>query len=69
MQIGVSSRVPEPHLKPRDDDLVHFLDNVYPLMEVALQSNETIDIFQNDFDVLPEESGNKETTELSNTIK
>jgi len=31
-------------------------------MEGALQSNETIDIFQNDFDVLPEESGNKETT-------
>lgn len=30
LQIGVSSRVPEPHLKPRDDDLVHFLDNVYP---------------------------------------
>lgn len=38
-------------------------------MEGALQSNETIDIFQNDFDVLPEEAGNKETTELSNTIK
>ncbi len=32
-------------------------------MEAALQSNETIDIFQNDFDVLPKESmGNKEST-------
>ena len=38
-------------------------------MEAALQSNETIDIFQNDFDVLPDEAGNKESTELSNTIK
>jgi hypothetical protein len=26
-------------------------------MEAALQSNETIDIFQNDFDVLPEDQG------------
>ena len=56
-------------IKIKDDDLAHFLDNVYPEMEAALQSNETIDIFQNDFDVLPDEAGNKETTELSNTIK
>ena len=53
----------------KDDDLSHFLDNVYPEMEAALQSNETIDIFQNDFDVLPDESGGKEASELSNTIK
>lgn len=39
-------------------------------MEAALQSNETIDIFQNDFDVLPNDSpGNKENAELGNTIK
>lgn len=56
-------------IKIKDDDLIHFLDNVYPEMEGALQSNETIDIFQNDFDVLPEESGSKETSELSNSIK
>ena len=29
-----------------------FLQNVYPLMEEALQSNETIDVFQNDLNVL-----------------
>ena len=45
----------------KDDDLAHFLDNVYPEMEAALQSNETIDIFQNDFDVLPKDAGNKES--------
>lgn len=49
-------------MKIKDDDLAHFLDNVYPEMEAALQSNETIDIFQNDFDVLPDEAGNKEST-------
>ena len=41
-------------MKMKDDDLAHFLDNVYPEMEGALQSNQTIDIFQNDFDVLPD---------------
>ena len=46
-------------MKIKDDDLAHFLDNVYPEMEAALQSNETIDIFQNDFNVLPDEAGNK----------
>jgi hypothetical protein len=47
------------------------LDNVYPEMEAALQSNETIDIFQDDFDVLPKNlSGtNKEGAEISNSIK
>ena len=39
--------------KSKEVDLVPFLNNVYPEMEAALQSNETIDIFQNDFDVLP----------------
>lgn len=39
-------------------------------MEGALQSNETIDIFQNDFNVLPDtQSGSKENIELSNAIK
>jgi WD40 repeat protein len=67
LQIGESI---DSEVKIKDDDLVHFLDNVYPEMEGALQSNETIDIFQNDFDVLPEDqSGNKESTELSNVIK
>lgn len=60
----------ESEFRVKDDDLIHFLDNVYPEMEAALQSNETIDIFQNDFDVLPEDqSGNKENAELSNAIK
>jgi hypothetical protein len=60
----------EAELRVKDDDLAHFLDNVYPEMEGALQSNETIDIFQNDFDVLPkDQGGSKESAELSNTIK
>ena len=59
----------EPKNRITDKELGDFLDNVYPVMEGALQSNETIDIFQNDFDVLPQEAGSKETTELSNTIK
>jgi hypothetical protein len=37
-----------------DFDLLKFLENVYPLTEEALQSNETIDIYQDDFDVLPQ---------------
>ena len=41
---------------------MYFLDNVYPEMEAALQSNETLDIFQDDFDVLPKsQGGNKES--------
>lgn len=32
-------------------DLLNFLQNVYPLMEEALQSNETIDIYMNDFEL------------------
>lgn len=68
MQV-TEGRVEASVLKIKDDDLVHFLDNVYPEMEAALQSNETIDIFQNDFDVLPKDAGNKESTELSNAIK
>lgn len=38
-------------------------------MENALQSTETIDIFQDDFDVLPQEEFNKNDSEISNTIK
>ncbi len=34
---------------------IEFLQNVYPLMEEALQSNETIDVFQNDLNVLRQE--------------
>lgn len=32
-------------------DIIQFLNSVYKEMEEALQSNETIDIFQNDFDL------------------
>lgn len=40
-----------------------FLENVYPEMEAALQSNETLDIFQDDFDVLPKnQRGSKENS-------
>ena len=35
-------------------ELLKCLENVYPSMEEALQSNETIDIYQDDFDVLPQ---------------
>ncbi len=45
------------------------LNKVLDDPNVALQSNETIDIFQNDFDVLPKDEGMKENTEISNTIK
>lgn len=39
-------------------------------MEAALQSNETLDIFQDDFDVLPKnQRGSKENSEISNAIK
>ena len=41
----------------KDDELMMFLENVYPEMEAALQSNETLDIFQDDFDVLPKNQG------------
>lgn len=34
-----------------------FLDKVYEPMESALQSNETLDIFQDDFNVLPQSQG------------
>ena len=50
-------------------DLLKFLDNVYPLMEEALQSNETIDIYQNDFELFDAEDTPAEGTQLSNTIK
>ena len=54
----------------KDDDLMMFLENVYPEMEAALQSNETLDIFQDDFDVLPKsQGGSKESAEISNSIK
>ena len=58
-------------IKVKDEELLNFLDNVYPEMEAALQSNETIDIFQDDFDVLSKnQSGaNKEGGEISNAIK
>ena len=47
-----------------------FLDNVYPDMQAALQSNETLDIFQDDFDVLPKhQGGGKDSGEISNNIK
>ncbi|EGR33375.1 hypothetical protein IMG5_055180 [Ichthyophthirius multifiliis] len=52
-----------------NNDLLKFLDNVYPLMEEALQSNETIDIYQNDFDLFNSEDITTEGSELSNTIK
>ena len=54
----------------QDDDfeLLKFLENVYPITEEALQSNETIDIYQDDFDVLPQ-SDQQDTTDLSNIIK
>ena len=39
-------------------------------MEAALQSNETLDIFQDDFNVLPKsQGGSKENAEISNNIK
>ena len=59
------------HEEVEDDDIniVGFLQKVYQLMEEALQSNETIDIFQDDFNVLPDEEVSSEITELSNTIK
>lgn len=50
-------------------DLLKFLDNVYPLMEEALQSNETIDIYQNDFELFASDDVAAEGTELSNAIK
>ena len=48
-------------VKVSDNNLMNFLENVYPEMEAALQSNETLDIFQDDFDVLPKSQGNKES--------
>lgn len=61
----------ENHLLIEDDDigLLGFLQTVYPLMEEALQSNETIDIFQDDFNVLPEEDINLESSDMTNQIK
>lgn len=61
----------ENFLSVEDDDLglLAFLQNVYPLMEEALQSNETIDIFQDDFNVLPEEDLAMESTDMTNQIK
>lgn len=57
-------------MKVKDDDLLMFLENVYPEMEAALQSNETLDIFQDDFNVLPKrQGGSKESAEISNSIK
>lgn len=57
-------------MKVADNDLLAFLDNVYPEMESALQSNETIDIFQDDFDVLPKnQAGSGKDSEISNVIK
>lgn len=50
-------------------DLLKFLDNVYPLMEEALQSNETIDIYQNDFDLFATDDITSEGSQLSNAIK
>ena len=61
----------ENHLEIEDDniELIGFLQSVYPLMEEALQSNETIDIFQDDFNVLPEEEISMESTDMTNQIK
>ena len=45
-------------MEVEDDDnneIIHFLNTVYKEMEEALQSNETIDIFQNDFDLFADE--------------
>ncbi|KAL4510230.1 hypothetical protein ABPG72_010423 [Tetrahymena utriculariae] len=52
-----------------NQELLKFLDNVYPLMEEALQSNETIDIYQNDFELFDADDVAAEGTELSNAIK
>ncbi|CAD8180809.1 unnamed protein product [Paramecium pentaurelia] len=53
-----------------DFKLLKFLETVYPLMEEALQSNETIDIYQDDFNVLPSSDQNgDQNAELTNIIK
>ncbi|CAD8192077.1 unnamed protein product [Paramecium pentaurelia] len=53
-----------------DYKLLKFLETVYPLMEEALQSNETIDIYQDDFNVLPlSEQNGDQNAELTNVIK
>ncbi|CAK59134.1 unnamed protein product (macronuclear) [Paramecium tetraurelia] len=53
-----------------DFKLLKFLETVYPLMEEALQSNETIDIYQDDFNVLPSSDLNgDQNAELTNVIK
>ena len=64
--------MPEERYTEVEDDsaeLVQFLRTVHGLMEEALQSNETIDIFQDDFDVLPAEENTQEVAEISNQIK
>jgi hypothetical protein len=38
-------------------------------MEEALQSNETIDVFQDDFDIVKEEDNLNQGKELTNMIK
>lgn len=62
---------PENRNDVEDDnvELIVFLQTVYPTMEKALQSNETIDIFQDDFNVLPEEDMTMESTDMTNQIK
>eukprot|EP01017_Pseudomicrothorax_dubius_P046521 TRINITY_DN8202_c0_g1_i6.p1 TRINITY_DN8202_c0_g1~~TRINITY_DN8202_c0_g1_i6.p1 ORF type:complete len:722 (-),score=183.31 TRINITY_DN8202_c0_g1_i6:12-2177(-) len=61
------------NLEEDDGNLLGFLSNAYPLMEDALQCNETIDIFQDDFDILKEEEivteGNETTTNDIKEIK
>ncbi|KAM3134985.1 hypothetical protein pb186bvf_012985 [Paramecium bursaria] len=53
-----------------NERLLNFLGSVYPLMEEAHQSNETIDIYQDDFNVLPNADQNdNQQQEVTNTIK
>ena len=48
---------------------MNFLNTAYPLMEEALQANETIDVFQDDFNVLGEEDLEAADRSMSNDIK
>ena len=57
-------------IEDENHELLRFLENVYPLMEEALQSNETIDIYLDDLNVLGDaETSNNTNQEISNTIK
>ncbi|CAD8097048.1 unnamed protein product [Paramecium sonneborni] len=56
-------------LSDEDFQLRKFLVTVYPIMEEAIQSNETIDIYQDDFNVLSlSEQNGDQNTEITNVI-